>query len=509
MAVQAIRLQNFLAFKNTGWIELKPICLLFGKNSSGKSAFIRALRLLKQSLQSSSDQPLNFVEEYGVDVGSFVEAVHKRDVTQPMIFEFRCDFVDTYDNLKRRTNFYAEQFGARGSISDQEKRKWVDLRLNFRYITRGKRKEVWLTELCITSPWIQSENNPDGSVVFSAERSDLSIEQIPDQRGPDAFRTTTGSNWQYWSELLRGSEYSEFDTELVLLEIDTMNGFLPKVSRVPTTKNLGEQFEKDLDLIVNLFRELNQSITEFLQTLSYLGPVRPEPQRVFAFDRLRFLQWRKQGWNTFLDYLQNLRHSTKIDSWFIQSKLGQSVKVSPPRGLGDGMFVASVTIEEIASFFDINMKDVGYGASQVLPILVQGVFAEPGSLVIVEQPELHLHPAAQAELGDWFVEMSKERVRFLLETHSENLLLRFRRRLAETSSKKLEERLRLTLEDFRTYFVDRKPEEGVSQVEELKFDSWGDYARRPLRFGDFFGQDFEELVQLKKARGKQNPGEAS
>ena len=74
MTVRAIRLENFMAFADTDWIELLPISLLFGRNSSGKSAFIRALRLLKQSRTSPPDAlptqfPLNFFREHGLDQG--------------------------------------------------------------------------------------------------------------------------------------------------------------------------------------------------------------------------------------------------------------------------------------------------------------------------------------------------------------------------------------------------------------------------------------------------------
>jgi len=95
--------------------------------------------------------------------------------------------------------------------------------------------------------------------------------------------------------------------------------------------------------------------------------------------------------------------------------------------------------------------------------------------------------------------MSKLGVSFFLETHSESLLLRFRRRLAETSGGNPEDdSLRLSQEAFRAYFVERG--DGTSTVEALLFDEWGDYKRRPAGFGDFFGTDFRELSKMKKAR---------
>ncbi|MGB0384013.1 MAG: hypothetical protein ACPGWR_04235 [Ardenticatenaceae bacterium] len=80
MSVEAFRIQNFMGFEDSGWVELQPIGLLFGRNSSGKSALIRALRLLKLSLYAlPSNGPLVFVGEEGLDQGSFRETVHGSD----------------------------------------------------------------------------------------------------------------------------------------------------------------------------------------------------------------------------------------------------------------------------------------------------------------------------------------------------------------------------------------------------------------------------------------------
>ncbi|MCB0289964.1 MAG: AAA family ATPase, partial [Calditrichaeota bacterium] len=80
MSIEAFRLENFMAFKDTGWIEIRPVCLLFGANSSGKSAIIRALRLLKQSMMFGSlDEPLVFYNEGGIDLGNFRTVIHQNN----------------------------------------------------------------------------------------------------------------------------------------------------------------------------------------------------------------------------------------------------------------------------------------------------------------------------------------------------------------------------------------------------------------------------------------------
>src|SRR3990172_3753892 len=77
MSLEAIRFKNFMAFEDTGWLQLKHLNLLFGVNSSGKSAIIRAFRLLQQSTLEPSHLTLfNYSEEDGVDVGSFLDIAH-------------------------------------------------------------------------------------------------------------------------------------------------------------------------------------------------------------------------------------------------------------------------------------------------------------------------------------------------------------------------------------------------------------------------------------------------
>jgi AAA15 family ATPase/GTPase len=112
MTVKAIRLQNFMAFEDTGWIKLKPITLLFGRNSSGKSAIIRALRLLKQSLYALPDEgPLVFVAEEALDQGSFLETVHHQRVDEPMVFHFRCRLGKSLDGLREMLNRSSQRTG--------------------------------------------------------------------------------------------------------------------------------------------------------------------------------------------------------------------------------------------------------------------------------------------------------------------------------------------------------------------------------------------------------------
>ena len=96
MSIEAFRIQNFMGFEDSKWIELRPITLLFGCNSAGKSAILRALLLLRQSLESSdAAEQLAFVKEGGFDYGSYRDLVRGHRARRSISFWFRCRFGDT------------------------------------------------------------------------------------------------------------------------------------------------------------------------------------------------------------------------------------------------------------------------------------------------------------------------------------------------------------------------------------------------------------------------------
>jgi len=139
----------------------------------------------------------------------------------------------------------------------------------------------------------------------------------------------------------------------------------------------------------------------------------------------------------------------------------------------------------------VSHRDVGIGVSQVLPVLVSA-YASRNQIVVIEQPEIHLHPALQADLGDVFIEsaLGNNKNRFVLETHSEHLLLRIMRRIRETASGKLPNGCNpVKPEDVMVLFVE--PDGKRSIIREMPLNKRGDLIK-PWP-GGFFEEDFQEL----------------
>jgi len=128
----------------------------------------------------------------------------------------------------------------------------------------------------------------------------------------------------------------------------------------------------------------------------------------------------------------------------------------------------------------VTHRDVGIGISQVLPVLVMA-YGSQGKLIAMEQPEVHLHPALQAELGDVFIEaaLGERQNTFILETHSEHLILRLMRRIREG---------KIHPDDVGVVFV--QPLSRGSRFIELRIDEEGDFIDEWP--GGFFEESFHE-----------------
>jgi len=142
---------------------------------------------------------------------------------------------------------------------------------------------------------------------------------------------------------------------------------------------------------------------------------------------------------------------------------------------------------------------VGVGISQILPILVMGLLAPNNSLLIVEQPELHLHPSVQARLGDFFMGLAKCGKQCLIETHSENLVSQLRYHIVQAGG--------LENSDCLIYFVDQD-EQGAARFNTIEISPNGNILNWPDGFFDetMLQEDRITAASVKKRAKKANNG---
>jgi predicted ATPase len=139
----------------------------------------------------------------------------------------------------------------------------------------------------------------------------------------------------------------------------------------------------------------------------------------------------------------------------------------------------------------VSHRDVGIGISQVLPVLVYS-YANQEKTIAIEQPEIHLHPALQAELGDVFIEsaLGERKNTFLLETHSEHLILRIMRRIRETTAGTLPQGLTpIKPDDVAVLYVE--PDGSRSIIREMELNANGEFVKSWP--GGFFEEGLREI----------------
>ncbi len=148
-----------------------------------------------------------------------------------------------------------------------------------------------------------------------------------------------------------------------------------------------------------------------------------------------------------------------------------------------------VLVKKTPSSVPVPLTDVGFGVSQILPVIVLCYYVPKGSIIIFEQPEIHLHPSVQAGLADVFIDAIKTRgIQIILESHSEHLLRRLQRRIAEEA---------LAPEDVALYFCEYV--EDQSRLKPLEVDPYGNIVNWPR---DFFGDEMGELAAMTAAAMK-------
>lgn len=230
----------------------------------------------------------------------------------------------------------------------------------------------------------------------------------------------------------------------------------------------------------------------FLHNIQYIGPLRPPPERFYVFSGTRVAFVGSSGKHALDILVPHARLLSSVNQLLQHLGLDYELRVSELTNdfVGSGGLL-SLNLRRISDGVVTGLADVGFGISQVLPIVVQSVLSREKT-ILIEQPELHLHPAQQAELGDVFIgsALGENRNTFLIETHSEHLILRLLRRIRETADGTLPEGARpVSPDDVAVLYV--QPTESGSRVIHIPVTTDGEFEI-PWPEG-FFAERSKEL----------------
>jgi len=222
-------------------------------------------------------------------------------------------------------------------------------------------------------------------------------------------------------------------------------------------------------------QDISLAIQREFKNIAYLGPLRTQPKRRYVVDKNPLSELGTDGSQAIPALKKYNNLVDHVSAWL--ARLGVAdrleVKSRPPH------YQVMIHKAGVAA----NLLDVGFGISQVLPVLTLAYFVPEGTTIILEEPEIHLHPLAQAVLAELLVEVSQQRhVQFLVETHSEHLFLRLQTLIARET---------LKADDCCLYFVENR--DNVGHLHPLTLDDYGRLDDWPERFfGDALGEAREQ-----------------
>jgi len=259
--------------------------------------------------------------------------------------------------------------------------------------------------------------------------------------------------------------------------------------------------------------DLGLEMTKLLQSVHYLGPLREHPHRLYQWSgetpehvgetgerAVEAILAAEHRWFNFKPRQRYKSMPEVVADRLKKMGLIHDFTVTP---VAKGRKEYEVRVRAGTKSAQVLLTDVGFGVSQVLPVIVECFYVTARSIVIFEQPEIHLHPAVQAELADLFIdairarERGRERgVQFIIESHSEHFLRRLQRRVAEGG---------LAPEDAALYFVDT--EGAHARLRELRIDEYGRITNWPDNFfGDAIGESAAQMKAMIQRRREEQTG---
>lgn len=453
-----LRIKNFKAWRDTGDIRLAPLTVLFGTNSGGKTSIPQLLLLLKQTAESPDRQRALHLGDSRtfVDVGTFDDVVHNHDVSRQVEFAIEWSLdgsLAVWDPL-RGDNYSGDRLEFAATLTADGKHQ--PRTASFRYELKDGENAVVDVALAAKA---------DGKKARKKPEFELRSERYALVRHP-------GRAW-------------------ALPEPLRFYGFPDEVAAYYQNAAFASDFVLELE--------------RALKSLFYVGPLREYPKRLYlwsgevpdhvgikgerAVEAILAAQGRTFNWKA--------KQKTKALPLVVAERLKAMglIHEFQVRPLGQHRKEYEVLVRTSPKLPEVKLTDVGFGVSQVLPVIVECLYVPRRSIVIFEQPEIHLHPRVQADLADLFVDAIRARedsaprdCQFIVESHSEHFLRRLQRRIAEEE---------LSNQDAALYFVHTKGAE--ARIERLDVDLFGNIKNWPE---DFFGDEMGDLVARTEAQAK-------
>lgn len=483
-----LHLQNIKAIGEATSVKLAPITLVYGPNSAGKSSLIQSLLVLAQSIGDRArlyGQDLLFRGPL-VDLGSFHAAVHRHETDRLIAIGV--------DVSARERELHSRPQAASSQSSNQIR---LGVRFEFGLLEGNEQTpgevSVLGAEYRLSSDDDESDDVPRSiwghGYRLAFKRSPLSNNRSIEDLSLEEDREEQKSGMQ----LMANHEAETLDALLYLQDRPTLKAhrrilarFPGRNTRVDLTRTPNEKFTQGVLSALSdnelhfaglgrplLYREefnlagpaarahqlleaaimvVSEPVIDHLRSIAYLGPLRKAPERFYVAEAGATDSVGTRGENVVpilagQAVRRNSRRMTeRINGWMDRLDIPYSLAI---RHIRDNVAGHLYVLELTDKFrgIPVSPSDVGFGMSQLLPILVEGLLQSPSiysKTICVEQPEIHLHPKLQGDVADFFIATATDvrpsspsvrsrSVQWIVETHSEAILSRIQRRIREGS----------------------------------------------------------------------------
>ena len=511
--LHALELENFKAFGKRSRIEFAPITLIFGENSAGKSTILHALYLFKQTLEKRDTGGLLLARtpNHIVDLGSFQEMLFDHDLEQRLSIRVETSVDRGYLSRRlfggdkiaiefsfKRPPFDQEVFLEQIGIYDGKSAKCLakfepldETAITSEFLEHliSRRRPVLLSEVrAVKCVWLTEESEYwKQEFEWCLKNREEMLNHLKDylndlKHSSEELQEENNSLSEEINSLEDSIKFfsSNFDLKTYIFrrhdeEMDTVlgtQGFWP-VGIMYRKRNLirdlpfplCRQYDRMLFDIDQLAIGAGRALEQTLETLFPISPFRKPSERWYTFRGTTPQNVGHQG-DLLPDLLFRRPELVKeTNEWLKKLDIGYKLEVKAIGTDSGDLFEVRLIDTRRSDRVSVALSDVGFGVSQLLPFIVQSLVAEE-QIISIEQPEVHVHPKLQADIGDLLAEAIKEprQNRFIIETHSEHLILRLQRLIYKGELKP---------EDVSVIYVSRGLE--GAKAERLRLDEEGDF----------------------------------
>lgn len=481
-----VSIENFKSIEKLDNLEIKPISILTGANSIGKTSFIQFILMIKQTLESDFDESqtnLKLNKPY-VDLGKFDNIITDNNVQRKLMFKFSFE--------AKELNLYTKR--------ELKRFKYVaDYRVEIFYSLKKINKKI-IIDTCRIS-------------LKQTKKEDYLIIKLSDSVNYECHCNNSDI-------FFRNNSFEQninFDKNDIKIKGQIKFNNL-KPHSLYTNNNYLQKSMFHFIMFSRLTNSIFNELKFYFNKISYIGPLRDEPHKYYFSDdeigksiglkgefAVQILQREakdKHKVNKFIETDYEKIDTLKFKETNIQLINSVRYWICNIFGMAKSIRTNSFDGNAMTKIFMLTENDkkipithVGFGICQVLPIVIQGLRMAEGEMLILEQPEIHLHPNVQAKLFDFLYSLSKQNKFIIIETHSDHLITRMRRRIVEDLNDEISKNVNLI-------FVEQNHSKG--EFKQIEINNMGNFNEWPKDFMNQIDSEYKKIIKAQINKRKKN-----